>query len=109
MITVFLESTVLPWASTTELLFLLGSSMRRSEAWTRLTVLREDRMWTQGRLANETGVSLRTVSGSESGRISRPPFGTVKKLAWALALIPESCSPHGALMGHPRSAPISLM
>ena len=46
-------------------------------------------MWTQGRLAKEAGVSPTTVSGIESGRISRPRFGTLRKLAWALGVDPE--------------------
>ncbi|MCA1740356.1 MAG: helix-turn-helix domain-containing protein, partial [Actinobacteria bacterium] len=46
--------------------------MYESEIGSRLTVLREDRMWTQRRLAEEAGVSPTTVSGIESGRISRP-------------------------------------
>jgi transcriptional regulator with XRE-family HTH domain len=37
----------------------------------------------QGRLAEKAGGSPTTVSGIESGRISRPHFGTVKKPARA--------------------------
>lgn len=53
-------------------------------------LLRERRMkmWTQGRLAEEAGVSPTTVSGIENGRISRPHFGTVRKLARALGVDP---------------------
>lgn len=46
-------------------------------------------MWTQGRLAEEAGVSPTTVSGIESGRIARPHFGTVRKLARALGVDPR--------------------
>jgi transcriptional regulator with XRE-family HTH domain len=46
-------------------------------------------MWTQGRLAKEAGVSPTTVSGIETGRIARPHFGTLQKLAQALDLDPE--------------------
>jgi transcriptional regulator with XRE-family HTH domain len=46
--------------------------------------IRRRRMWTQGRLAEEAGVSPTTVSGIESGRIARPHFGTLQKLAQAL-------------------------
>lgn len=46
-------------------------------------------MWTQGRLAEEARVSPTTVSGIESGRISRPHFGTIKKLARALGVDPR--------------------
>ena len=53
-------------------------------------VIRERRMWTQSRLAAEAGVSPTTVSGIESGRISRPHFGTVRKLARALGVEPEA-------------------
>jgi transcriptional regulator with XRE-family HTH domain len=52
----------------------------------RLAAIRERRMWTQARLAEEAGVSPTTVSGIESGRISRPHFGTLRKLAGALGV-----------------------
>ena len=51
--------------------------------------IRALRMWTQGRLAEEAGVSPTTISGIESGRISRPHFGTLRKLARALDVEPE--------------------
>jgi transcriptional regulator with XRE-family HTH domain len=54
-----------------------------------LAAIRERRMWTQARLAEEAGVSPTTVSGIESGRISRPHFGTLRKLARALGVEPE--------------------
>jgi transcriptional regulator with XRE-family HTH domain len=47
-------------------------------------------MWTQGRLAKEAGVSPTTVSGIETGRIARPHFGTLQKLAEALDLEPPA-------------------
>ena len=50
-------------------------------------------MWTQVRLAEEAGVSPTTVSGIENGRISRPHFGTVRKLAVALGVEPEDLLP----------------
>jgi hypothetical protein len=37
----------------------------------------------QGWFAEKAGGSPTTVSGIESGRILRPHFGAVKKLAWA--------------------------
>jgi transcriptional regulator with XRE-family HTH domain len=46
-------------------------------------------MWTQARLAEEAGVSPTTVSGIETGRIERPHFGTLGKLARALGVAPE--------------------
>ena len=54
-----------------------------------LAALRERRMWTQVRLAEEAGISPTTVSGIENGRISRPHFGTLRKLAEALGVSPE--------------------
>lgn len=63
--------------------------MYGSEAKSRLAIIREERMWTQRRLAEEAGISPTTVSGIESGRISRPHFGTVGKLARALGIDPR--------------------
>ena len=63
--------------------------MERSMAGRKLVIIRERRMWTQVRLAEEAGVSPTTVSGIESGRISRPRFGTLRKLARALGVEPE--------------------
>src|SRR5215216_154313 len=51
------------------------------------------RMWTQVRLAEEAGISPTTVSGIESGRISRPHFGTLRKLALALGVDSEELLP----------------
>ena len=67
--------------------------MDRSYIKSNLVVLRESRMWTQGRLAEEAGISPTTVSGIEHGRISRPHFGTVRKLAMALRVEPEDLPP----------------
>lgn len=55
----------------------------------KLLFIRRSRMWTQGRLAEESGVSPTTVSGIESGKISRPHFGTLRKVAEALGVEPE--------------------
>jgi transcriptional regulator with XRE-family HTH domain len=55
-------------------------------------------MWTQARLAEEAGISPTTVSGIESGKISRPHFGTLGKLARALGVEP------GELLGGPPAA-----
>jgi len=63
--------------------------MERSTVGMNLRIIRERRMWTQVRLADEAGVSPTTVSGIESGRISRPHFGTLRKLARALGAEPE--------------------
>ena len=67
--------------------------MDRNHIRRTLVVLRESRMWTQIRLAEEAGISPTTVSGIENGRISRPHFGTVRKLAVALKVEPEELLP----------------
>jgi transcriptional regulator with XRE-family HTH domain len=46
-------------------------------------------MWNQRRLAEEAGVSPTTVSGIETGRISKPHFGTLRKLAQVLDVDPQ--------------------
>jgi transcriptional regulator with XRE-family HTH domain len=46
-------------------------------------------MWTQARLAREARLSPTTVSGIETGKIGRPHFGTLGKLARALGVAPE--------------------
>jgi transcriptional regulator with XRE-family HTH domain len=82
--------------------------MERSTASRNLVIIRERRMWTQARLADEAGVSPTTVSGIESGRISRPHFGTLRKLARALGVEPEELL---ALPGSEQgevSSPLSL-
>jgi transcriptional regulator with XRE-family HTH domain len=63
--------------------------MERSAASRNLLIIREKRLWTQARLADKAGVSPTTVSGIESGRIARPHFGTLRKLARALGVEPE--------------------
>jgi transcriptional regulator with XRE-family HTH domain len=55
----------------------------------RVQNVRRLRMWTQARLAKEAGVSPTTVSGIETGKIGRPHFGTIGKLARALDVVPE--------------------
>ena len=62
--------------------------MERSVIGERLLRARRVKMWTQGRLAEEAGVSPTTVSGIEKGRILSPHFGTVRKLARALGVDP---------------------
>jgi transcriptional regulator with XRE-family HTH domain len=63
--------------------------MREGELGRSVALIRGRRMWTQARLAEEAGVSPTTVSGIESGRIGRPHFGTVRKLARALGVEAE--------------------
>ena len=70
-----------------------SSGMERSSVGRRVVAIRERRMWTQARLAEEAGVSPTTVSGLESGRISRPHFGTLRKLAGALGVDPGGLVP----------------
>ena len=60
-----------------------------SDIGERVENLRRLRMWTQVRLAQEAGVSPTTVSGIETGKIGRPHFGTLGKLALALGVAPE--------------------
>jgi transcriptional regulator with XRE-family HTH domain len=60
-----------------------------SDIGERLENIRRLRMWTQARLAREAGVSPTTVSGIETGKIGRPHFGTLGKLALALGVTPE--------------------
>ena len=55
----------------------------------RVQKVRLMRMWTQATLAKEAGVSPTTVSGIETGKIGRPHFGTLGKLARALDVAPE--------------------
>jgi transcriptional regulator with XRE-family HTH domain len=82
--------------------------MDRSVVRKNLVVLRESRMWTQLRLAEEAGVSPTTVSGIENGRISRPHFGTVRKLAVALEVEPEDLLPHPGMRRGSVPARLSL-
>ena len=82
--------------------------MRRDGARSRLAILREDRMWTQRRLADEAGISPTTVSGIESGRISRPHFGTIGKLARALGVEPRELLPPRGVEERSNSASLSL-
>ena len=65
-------------------------------------------MWTQVRLAEEAGVSPTTISGIENGRISRPHFGTVRKLAVALEVKPEDLLPRPGGRRDGTSARLSL-
>jgi transcriptional regulator with XRE-family HTH domain len=60
-----------------------------SDIGERVGNVRRLRMWTQVRLAREAGVSPTTVSAIETGKIVRPHFGTLGKLARALRVAPE--------------------
>jgi transcriptional regulator with XRE-family HTH domain len=63
--------------------------MDESEIGKRLQNLRRSRMWTQRRLAEEAGVSPTSVSGIETGRLSKPHFGTLRKIARVLEMDPQ--------------------
>src|ERR687883_2163301 len=82
--------------------------MERNAASRNLTNVRRSRMWTQARLADEAGVSPTTVSGIESGRISRPHFGTLRKLARALGVEPEELVSPSPSSEPDVSSPLSL-
>ena len=82
--------------------------MDRSAVGRNLAALRERRMWTQVRLAEEAGVSPTTVSGIENGRISRPHFGTLRKLAAALGVEPENLLPRPGVRRDGVPASLSL-
>jgi transcriptional regulator with XRE-family HTH domain len=45
--------------------------------------------WTQDQLAAASGVDQTTISGIETGKVTRPAFDTILKLAQALKLRPE--------------------
>jgi transcriptional regulator with XRE-family HTH domain len=87
--------------------------MERRTVGRNLIVIRERRMWTQARLAEEAGLSPTTVSGIESGRILRPHFGTLRKLADALEVDPRALLSSGGLSSRGfdeqgRQKPLSL-
>ncbi len=82
--------------------------MEGSETGERLAGLRRSRMWTQARLAAEAGVSPTTVSGIESGKISRPHFGTLGKMARALGVDPRKLVAPPASAVEDGAAPMSL-
>ncbi len=74
----------------------------------RLENIRRLRMWTQARLAREAGVSPTTVSGIETGKIGRPHFGTLGKLARALDVPPEELLDSHKPTEQQNPAPLSL-
>jgi transcriptional regulator with XRE-family HTH domain len=84
------------------------TGMERSVVGRRLAAIRERRMWTQGRLAEEARVSPTTVSGIESGRISRPHFGTLRKLASALGVDPGELVSQPGPREEGAASPLSL-
>jgi transcriptional regulator with XRE-family HTH domain len=79
-----------------------------SDIGERVENLRRLRMWTQVRLAQEAGVSPTTVSGIETGKIGRPHFGTLGKLALALRVAPEELLDSRASIEQQGPVPLSL-
>jgi transcriptional regulator with XRE-family HTH domain len=77
-----------------------------SDIGKRVQNVRLMRMWTQARLAREAGVSPTTVSAIETGKIGRPHFGTLNKLALALRVAPEELQGSRVAMEGPR--PLSM-
>jgi transcriptional regulator with XRE-family HTH domain len=74
----------------------------------RVRNVRRLRMWTQARLAKEAAVSSTTVSGIETGKIGRPHFGTLGKLALALGVAPEELLGSSEAGEQQGPAPLSL-
>ena len=74
----------------------------------RVLNIRLMRMWTQARLAKEAGVSPTTVSAIETGKIGRPHFGTLGKLARALDVAPEELLDTREPVEQQDPAPLSL-
>jgi transcriptional regulator with XRE-family HTH domain len=74
----------------------------------RLENIRRLRMWTQVRLAREAGVSPTTISAIETGKIGRPHFGTLDKLARALRVAPEELQGSRAAVEGPGPRPLSM-
>ena len=74
----------------------------------RVENVRRLRMWTQARLAQEAGLSTTTVSGIETGKIGRPHFGTLGKLARALGVAPEELLDSRETAQQQGPAPLSL-
>jgi transcriptional regulator with XRE-family HTH domain len=74
----------------------------------RVQNVRRLRMWSQARLAQEAGVSPTMVSGIETGKIGRPHFGTLSKLARALDVVPEELQGFRESVEQQGPAPLSL-
>ena len=79
-----------------------------SDIGERVENIRRLRMWTQARLAREAGLSPTTVSGIETGKIGRPHFGTLGKLARALGVAPEELLGSGEPVEQQGPAHLSL-
>ncbi len=79
-----------------------------SDIGKRVENVRRLRMWTQARLAREAGVSPTTISGIETGKIVRPHFGTLGKLARALRVAPEELLDSRVSVEQQGPVPLSL-
>jgi transcriptional regulator with XRE-family HTH domain len=79
-----------------------------SDIGERVQNIRRLRMWTQARLAREAGVSPTTISGLETGKIVRPHFGTLGKLAQARRVAPEELLESREPVEQQGPAPLSL-
>jgi transcriptional regulator with XRE-family HTH domain len=65
-------------------------SRRQARFTPYLAAIRAKKYWTQGRLAQESGVSLATIQYLESDKQPHPAgFGTITKLAEALGVDPD--------------------
>jgi transcriptional regulator with XRE-family HTH domain len=67
--------------------------MDRLDVGRKLEEFRRRRMLTQGELAGQAEVSPTTISGIESGKVSRPQVATLRKLAYILEVVPEEFFP----------------
>ncbi len=79
-----------------------------SDIGKRVEDIRRLRMWTQARLAREAGLSPTTVSGIETGKVGRPHFGTLGKLARALGVAPEELLDSQVSVEQQGPVPLSL-
>jgi transcriptional regulator with XRE-family HTH domain len=79
-----------------------------SDIGERVQNIRRLRMWTQARLAREAGVSPTTISGIETGKIGRPHFGTLGKLARAFRVAPVELLDSREPVEQQGSVPLSL-
>ncbi len=74
----------------------------------RLQSIRRLRTWTQERLAEEAGFSPTTISSIQTGKIARPHFGTLHKLARTLEVEPKVLLVSKKSIEQERFAPLSL-
>jgi transcriptional regulator with XRE-family HTH domain len=63
--------------------------MALAQVGERISELREARLLRQAELAERAGISPSTLSQIESGRVSNPHIGTIRKVARALDVEPS--------------------